>query len=285
MSETTALISWLDRSATKTVQHADLCDAVFGRHNNDSSPGNRTPKSGSVSSRPKDQRPPPLLLPPPAPHKLQARKALAMSVGDSCSIITASGRNRACPALPGGKNKNFAQRRQQHGGGAPASGRKRQHLAPYFKKKTAWNWQGRALPKKDVCEEGGRDKLGGGGGGGGVSSSGGGGGGDGGGGGGGGGAGSDLGTPAAHEVGRVVRRCGSADVPSGSGGMRRGVLQASGEAIVAEKMRIEKRLKELHKERTTVLRRKKWVECWADDRAGNRNKSINTSSNNTACAS
>ena len=67
--------------------------------------------------------------------------------------------------------------------------------------------------------------------------------------------------------------------------MRRGVLQASGEAIVAEKMRIEKRLKELHKERATVLRRKKWVECWADDRAGNRSRSINSSSNNTACAS
>lgn len=65
--------------------------------------------------------------------------------------------------------------------------------------------------------------------------------------------------------------------------MRGGVLKAGGEAIVAEKTRIEKRLKELHKERTNVLRRKKWVECWADDRAGDRNR--NNSRSNSACAS
>lgn len=274
VSETTALISWLDRSATKTVRHSDLCNAVFGHDNgsNSSPSSSRALKSGSMSSRPNDQTPPPPLLlplPPPAPHKLQARRALAMSMGDSSSIITASGRNRACPALPGRKNKKDAQRRQQPGGGgAPASasdGRKRQHIAPRFENKAAWNWQGRALPKEGVGEKGELDKLDGG------SR-------------GDGGAGLGVGAPAVHEPGRVVRRCGSAGVPSGSGGMRGGVLKAGGEAIVAEKTRIEKRLKELHKERANVLRRKKWIECWADDRAGNRNRN-NNSNSNSACAS
>ena len=262
MSETTALISWLDRSATKTVLHSDLCNAVFGRDNNNS-PG-RALKSSPMPSRPKDQ--PLLPLPPPAPRTIQARRALAMSTGDSCSIITASGRNQACPVLPGRRMKD-AQRLKR---ASDASGKKREVIAPYFENKAVWNWQGRTLPKEGVREEVRKDKLGGSRGGSGGDSKGG--------RGGGGGTGSGLGAPAVHEVGRVVRRCGSAGVASGSGRMRGGVLQASGEAIVAEKIRIERRLKELHKERTTVLRRKKWVECWADDRAGNRNSS-------SACAS
>lgn len=43
-----------------------------------------------------------------------------------------------------------------------------------------------------------------------------------------------------------------------------GVLKASGEAIVAEKARIEKRLKEVQRERALLLRDKDRVECWRE---------------------
>ncbi|CAM9371727.1 unnamed protein product, partial [Scytosiphon promiscuus] len=41
-----------------------------------------------------------------------------------------------------------------------------------------------------------------------------------------------------------------------------GVLQVSGEAVVAEKARIERRLKELQRERASLLREKNVVRCW-----------------------
>lgn len=46
-----------------------------------------------------------------------------------------------------------------------------------------------------------------------------------------------------------------------------GVLQAGGEAVVAEKARIEKRLKELHRERALLLREKNGLgmgRCWEE---------------------
>lgn len=258
MSETAALVAWLDRSDTKTVQHSDLCSAVFGGDNNsgnNSSPSKVAPKSGLFSPQQKETSR--LLPPPPAPHILQARRALAMSLGDSCSSITASGRKKLCPSLPG-QNKKDSLKRQQRGGGG--SGEKKELCVPYFENKAAWNWQGHALPKNGIRREGGNYKLG-------DAYSGGGGGRD-----GGGGSCVDGGVRAVHEVSRVNRRCGSAGVGSGDRMKGGAVLQASGEAIVAEKARIEKRLKELNKERATVLRRKKkWVECWADNRAGSRN--------------
>lgn len=63
---------------------------------------------------------------------------------------------------------------------------------------------------------------------------------------------------------------GSGDPPgSGVAPVRfRGVLKASGEAIVAEKARIEKRLKEVQRERALLLREKKRVECWRDTTTG-----------------
>lgn len=49
--------------------------------------------------------------------------------------------------------------------------------------------------------------------------------------------------------------------PRGGGA---GLLRASGEAVVAEKARIERRLRELQQERASLLREKRGVECWAE---------------------
>lgn len=97
--------------------------------------------------------------------------------------------------------------------------------------KTAWNWQGR--PPAAAAAEARHQELGGGEG----------------------KKNSDPGGSGAPVPGPTPVRLG-------------GILKASGEAIVAEKARIEKRLKEVQRERALLLRDKNRMECWREESAG-----------------
>ncbi|CAM9530636.1 unnamed protein product, partial [Hapterophycus canaliculatus] len=117
----------------------------------------------------------------------------------------------------------------------PASGKaqrkRRQPLEKpqQFGDKVAWNWQGRPPPAAAPNQDPGRDGL------------------------------------AGHENGGGVgagATVGGSPRSSGAPVRYGGVLRASGEAVVAEKARIEKRLKELRRERAALLREKNVVECW-----------------------
>lgn len=199
-------MAWFDRSTTKLLHYADLCDATFGR-----SSGSRF-DALSWSRKQKEQNP--SQQRPPRPHVLQAQRSAALALGENChsSLISSV----SCPPpLPARvqKLKRLAGEKQQRLGG-----------------KAAWNWQGRppAAGARNP-EFGGGDVI--------KSSEPG-----------------DVGDAPGSSVAAPVRFGG--------------VLKASGEAVVAEKARIERRLNEVQREKALLLRQKKRGECWRETTPG-----------------
>lgn len=190
--------------------------------------GGNTCKIQRSSLAPSRQKNNPL-PPPPKPHVLQARRSASLAMGGSSSTVAATGGYQpglvpAYPPLPELKTRKI------RGRGRDADRRKRKDR-PYSENGVALNWDGRYCQEQDT---GGELKLDG-------------------------SVATVSGAPVGREGVNLARRCGSAGAESRV--MRGGVLQANGEAVVAEKARIERRLKELQQEKARVMREKKWVEC------------------------
>lgn len=116
----------------------------------------------------------------------------------------------------------------------PSKKDRREAAAKKFDRRAAWNWQGPAADAVDQrVDPGGKNE------------------------------GSDK--PVAGGGGGWTGGDGGSAVSRGAAPLRLGgVLQASGEAVVAEKARIEKRLKELRREKALLLREKNGMERWGE---------------------
>lgn len=151
-------------------------------------------------------------------------------MGGRSGDVTASGRYDPCSLLPLKRKEETPQRH--------APGAKLWYASPRLKSKTAWNWQGEARQHQGTISgpKGVINPI------------------------------AAVPGPAGCGGSSVERRCDSA---GGAVRVKRGgVLQASGEAIIAEKSRIGRRLKELQLERAKLLREEKSTECWAEGGGG-----------------
>lgn len=218
-SETTTLVSWFDRDATRAIHPSDLCNAVFADNNND----NKSRKSSSArySFRPKDQPLPP--PPKPAQHVIQAQRSAALALGNNSRDIAGAAGHQPCPPLPRAEQEQNILQPPGPGGKGGGCG-ERPKGAPYFENKIAWNWQGPTQNQDGNERE--EDASG-----------------------------KPVGDPHGQLLGAVGSPCFVGN--SGVALKRGGISQASGETIVAEKIRIERRLTELKQERRKLLREKK----------------------------